>query len=178
MGWVLLSVGMLLSCKTQEEVVEYSQHFEPVMIDTIFADPKDYPYPNIAFEYAVSYIYNVGGNAPKELYEPINGKNGIARSARKMKRLEQEDLDTLNTLFAPIEVRVMGNSIIMPTSYCYIPRDAIVFYDSDDEIVATMEVCFECMKVVTSNGMEFPQTGANWGNLNAFFHLQLGHPKH
>lgn len=94
-----------------------------------------------------------------------------------MKRLEKTDFERLNTVFAPALILVVGDRTeAIPVSYCYIPRDAIVFYDGDDNPVATLEVCFECSHVKASNGMEFPSTPLNWRRMSELFG-KLGHFK-
>ena len=35
------------------------------------------------------------------------------------------------------------------TKGCYYPRNAILFYDNNDEIFAYFEICFECQKITT-----------------------------
>lgn len=40
------------------------------------------------------------------------------------------------------------------TYFCYDPRNAIFFYDQNNQIIAAIEICFDCQNYIVSDGLE------------------------
>lgn len=132
-----------------------------IVEDKETSKPTDYTFPNVEFEYAIYYKFNINSNKIELIYH--NGT--LAKNAKKIKQLEENDLKKLNYIFKPLPTEYRRVS----PSKCYIPRDAILFYDKNDTVVAKLEVCFECKGIRNTEALEFPMTVENWKALEKFF---------
>lgn len=97
-------------------------------------------WPGVKYSYVIVYLYNVDGG--------LAGNHQILKDGKldktvvgEGKKLSADQSSKLNKIFgsgAAIDELLNG------LSGCYIPRHAIVYYDSKDKAVASMSICFEC----------------------------------
>lgn len=66
----------------------------------------------------------------------------------EVKTLSHSQIDTLTDILYNYGFK--GQISIVWESMCFIPRNAIVFLDSDNKVVAYISLCFECQRVVWS----------------------------
>lgn len=107
-------------------------------INTLSAQAK---WPAVKYTYAKAYMYNLTGNLSGNHKIIKNGKldttvtdNGKLINVKHLKILEK--LFTQNFY-------ILSNGI----SNCYIPRHAIVYYDDNNNAVASLSVCFTCQAI-------------------------------
>lgn len=101
----------------------------------------------------------------------VNGR--ILRQAKYEKTLTTTDLIQLDSVFnQPSKFHKP-----IPIVRCATYRDALIFYNKNDEIVGIIEVCFQCQKVrfstpIYKNVKHFQRD--KWTQISAFF-KSLGH---
>jgi hypothetical protein len=95
------------------------------------------PWPTVSFSEVRAYSYNVTGNGPQPII-----KDGKLNAT------------VINTDGAPLATNQVSRLLAAITgehtphllAFCYNPRHAFVFYDSDKKPVAQVEICFECLQ--------------------------------
>ncbi|GHN03202.1 hypothetical protein WSM22_46910 [Cytophagales bacterium WSM2-2] len=107
-------------------------------------------------------------------YESGPMKNGTLDSTKfiESKTLRRKDENNLvdilyNYNFDP---KVNKDSIVTEAMMCYEPRNAVLFKNNKNEIVAYLEICFECLRHKESEGLllgEFCQD--KYSRLKDFF---------
>lgn len=97
----------------------------------------------------------------------------LLRQATYKKTLTENDLIQLNDIFhQPSKIKKP-----IPIPACAIYRDALIFYNENDEIVGTIEFCFQCQKVRFSTPTYKKVKGFQsdkWEQFAVFF-KSLGH---
>lgn len=73
-------------------------------------------------------------------------KNNKKYYAKEFVELNQEQIDNLSNLAFNFKVKKNYEVISMYEVNCYSPRNAILFLDADDKVIAHTEICFECYK--------------------------------
>lgn len=67
----------------------------------------------------------------------------------EVKTLSHSQIDTLTDIFYNYGFR--GKISLMWESLCFIPRNAILFLDSNEKVIAYISICFECEVIRTSS---------------------------
>lgn len=73
-------------------------------------------------------------------------KNNKKYYAKEFVELNQEQIDNLSNLIFNFEIKYESKIYILYGSSCYTPRNAILFLDDDEKVIAHTEICFECFK--------------------------------
>jgi hypothetical protein len=73
--------------------------------------------------------------------------------AIEITKLSKKDIDTLSNLF--FNFQLPKNSLEPERTNCYTPRNAILFLDKTDKLIAICEICFECSQTYFSFDKEF-----------------------
>ena len=73
-------------------------------------------------------------------------RNNKKYYAKEFVELNQEQIDNLSNLVFNFKIKKIYEIISMYEVNCYTPRNAILFLDSEDNIIADTEICFECRK--------------------------------
>jgi hypothetical protein len=93
----------------------------------------------------------------KEVIEQWRGdKVGYVKPnycAIEIAQLNKKDIDTLSNLF--FNFQLPKNSLEPERTNCYTPRNAILFLDKTDKLIAICEICFECSQTYFSFDKEF-----------------------
>lgn len=101
-------------------------------------------FPNVNYKYAKVYLYNIA--LQDESFRPdfdIYNENGYALSKLgDGYEVNNQLVADMNVVFS-LGVGIMVDGL----SKCYIPRHGIIFFDEHYEPVASLSICFECMKM-------------------------------
>jgi len=102
-----------------------------------FCAPAAPSWPRVSFSQVRAYSYNAKGAGSLPII-----KDG---------RLNATVINTNGAPLATNQVRqllaaITGEHSSHLIAYCFYPRHAFVFYDSDKRAVAQVEVCFECLE--------------------------------
>ncbi len=97
-------------------------------------------WPGVKYSYAIVYLYNVDGGLAGNHQILKDGKldKTVVGEGKKLASSVTSKLDKIFASGAAIDELLNG------LSGCYIPRHAIIYYDSKDKAVASMSICFEC----------------------------------
>jgi hypothetical protein len=118
---------------------------------------KRYPFYKAKRIIAVSYLplaTNIESlitdtiKIPDTVYKVgLHIKNGkLNRSSIiEIKELNSSEIDTLTNIIYNTKVRKPSNYVTTGHN-CYIPRNALIFYDKDGKIFDHLEVCFKCLQ--------------------------------
>jgi hypothetical protein len=60
--------------------------------------------------------------------------------------LNQAQIDDLSNLAFNFIIKKRPENMLMYQANCYIPRNAILFLDSEEKVIAHTEICFECRR--------------------------------
>jgi hypothetical protein len=101
-----------------------------------------YRFPNQSFSYAQLHLFNTqyeNGRPDLHIYKdgiyaPSKVGNGVL--------LDKKFISKMNSIF-----NHGIDEIWMGLSKCTIPRHGIIFYNNDNEPIASISICFECMQV-------------------------------
>ena len=66
--------------------------------------------------------------------------------AKEVVELSTEQINNLSNLVFNFEIKYGEKVYTLYSTKCYIPRNAILFLDGDNKVIAHTEVCFECFK--------------------------------
>jgi len=97
-------------------------------------------WPGVKYSYAVVYLYNVDGG--------LAGNHQILKDGKLDKTVVGEGKKLATGITAELD-KIFGSGpaideLVNGLSGCYIPRHAIVYYNSKDKPIASMSICFEC----------------------------------
>ncbi|MFT5820247.1 MAG: hypothetical protein ACI8ZM_001486 [Crocinitomix sp.] len=110
---------------------------------TINANAGGLLFPNVEFEYAKIYLFNLDLDEPSHMDFRIY-KDGIYAKSK----LGNGTLLTADFHKKLQKVFARGiDELIMGLSKCYMPRHGIIYYSKDHEPVASLSICFECDKI-------------------------------
>lgn len=110
-------------------------------------------FPNVEYEYAKLYLFNSGENAHRERPEYSVYRNGYYAVSKVGNgwTFTQEMNTKMNSIF-----RTGVNGMVAGMSGCYIPRHGIVYFNWDNEPVASISICFECQRMVLWSSKDLP----------------------
>lgn len=116
---------------------------------------------------AIDWMHQLDGSRAKAIYQP----QGFASYSKAMGTLEKPNLEYLrNIMSRPLGIKIQ-------TEACSpIFRDALVFYNTKEEIVGTINISFACHVMETGEGERFYFTFPQWEKLILFFKNTLAHP--
>lgn len=66
--------------------------------------------------------------------------------AKELVELKTDQIDNLSNLIFNFKIKYESKIHILYGSSCYTPRNAILFLDEDEKVIAHTEICFECYK--------------------------------
>ena len=100
-------------------------------------------FPNVKYSYAKLYFYNIYWDEVERPDQDIyaNGTYASSKIGNGID-LSDETLDQIKGVFAR-----GANELVMGLSKCFIPRHGIIYYNSDNQPVASLSICFECEKI-------------------------------
>jgi hypothetical protein len=77
----------------------------------------------------------------------IKGSNDFIAYYCAIEKVEfnTSQIDTLSNILLNFELDKQPYQLFKPG--CYTPRNSILFFDEKEEIIAVVEVCFECMQI-------------------------------
>jgi hypothetical protein len=101
---------------------------------------KSFHFPDVDFSYAKIYYFNLGEITSRPDDYIYDDKAGFAKS------IEGEGKLSSDGLTANIEKLFLyhKDALLNGLSSCYIPRHGIVYFDKNDQPVASLSICFEC----------------------------------
>ena len=73
-------------------------------------------------------------------------KNNKKYYAKEFVELNQKQIDNLSNLAFNFKITYASEIYMLYSTSCYTPRNAILFLDSDEKVIAHTEICFECNK--------------------------------
>ncbi len=101
---------------------------------------RSFHFPDVEYEYAKIYYFNLGEITTRPDDYIYTKENGFAKS------IEGEGILSSNALPANIEKLFLykKDGLLNGLSGCYIPRHGVVYFDKNDNPVASLSICFEC----------------------------------
>jgi hypothetical protein len=100
----------------------------------------------------------------------ISSNGGFHTSSNKINTFQKED-----PLTEKLKNILRIESVNIPSWLCApIYRDAIVFYNKKNEIVATLNICLSCQHMATKTFEEINGDSKTYGLLKIFF-IEMGH---
>lgn len=101
---------------------------------------SSFKFPNETFEYAKIFYFNLGEIKTKPDYYIYSEEDGFAKSIMGSGKLSSQELTvSIQKLFSKTH-----EGLINGLSGCFIPRHGIVYFDKNDQPVASLSICFEC----------------------------------
>lgn len=73
-------------------------------------------------------------------------KNNEKYFAKEFVELNIDQINNLSNLVFNFKINNKSKVEMMYSYGCYMPRNAILFLDSEDKVIAHTEICFECYK--------------------------------
>lgn len=110
---------------------------------TLNANAGGFLFPNVQFEYAKLYLFNLDLDKPSHMDFRIY-KDGVYAKSKlgNGQILSDKFHEKIQKTFARgIDELNMG------LSKCYMPRHGIIYYSKEHEPVASLSICFECDKI-------------------------------
>jgi hypothetical protein len=74
----------------------------------------------------------------------FNLKTNSKYYAKEFVELNQEQVDNLSNLAFNFIIKKRPEIMMMYQAGCYTPRNAILFLDNEEKVIAHTEICFEC----------------------------------
>jgi hypothetical protein len=101
---------------------------------------KSFHFPDVTYTYAKIYYFNLGEIKSRPDDYIYSKEDGFAKS------IEGEGKVSSKALTANIEKLFLyhKNGLLNGLSGCYIPRHGIIYFDKNDQPVASLSICFEC----------------------------------
>lgn len=117
----------------------FSLIFSLVMVSQIFS-AKGFHFPDENYSYAKIYYYNLGEIKTQPDTYIYNDQEGWAKS------LSDPDLTSSHGLGENMEKLFLygADGLLTGLSGCFIPRHGLVYFDENDQPVASLSICFEC----------------------------------
>lgn len=105
----------------------------------IFAD-KGFHFPDEDYAYAKIYYYNLGEIKTQPDTYIYNDQDGWAKSLVDPNLISSHGLaENMEKLFL-----YGADGLLTGLSGCFIPRHGLVYFDENDQPVASLSICFEC----------------------------------
>jgi hypothetical protein len=190
----LLSYGQKKNSKTVKKINspqygDLKKHFKPLSLDKRMASfpfnqaakvkiisfnlkylGKSLPSPPPSTAFKTNEEYIRFQETVKKLGRPIELedfiKNPSEEDIQNSKILTLAEISELtNILYNTCNKYYLGNQM---GNKCYFPRNAILFYDENDQIFAYFEVCFEC-----SGSKSFPKDQGNVVETCGYLYTEL-----
>ena len=114
-----------------------------------------FPFPNGNYSYAKLYFYNINWDQKgRPDYHIFDGRVYAASKIGDGITMDQKVLDQIHGIM------VRGvDEMLMGMAKCYIPRHGIIYYDENNEPIASLSMCFECEKISYWTKNEFDRHG-------------------
>src|SRR5687768_15454678 len=103
-----------------------------------------FTFPNVAYSYAKTYLFNTGEEADRTMPEFSIYRNGVYALSKAGNGWDftTEMNAQMNVLFKQ-GVDAMATGL----SSCYTPRHGIIYFDKTGKPVASISICFECQRI-------------------------------
>lgn len=90
-------------------------------------------------------IANQDMNEQGEHHMPMKGGEPDLSMMDEVVTIPRADIDSIADILLNTCYRL--DSTVWGPAFCYIPRNAVLFYDADGKNFARLEICFECQKL-------------------------------
>ncbi|MDR6967521.1 hypothetical protein J2X31_001532 [Flavobacterium arsenatis] len=66
--------------------------------------------------------------------------------AQEIVEIDKNQIDILSNLMFNYKIKKLPKLTVESPMGCYIPRNAILFLDGNDNVISNLEICFECLQ--------------------------------
>ena len=108
----------------------------------IVSNAQSKGFPGVPYRYAKMYVFNLLESKGRPDSKIWDGNSYAQTKSGQGKTLDEKS----EKILTGITVQDMS-SLYLGLSKCFTPRHGIVYFDKDDEPVASISICFECEKI-------------------------------
>ncbi len=110
-----------------------------ISLQFLFAK-KSFHFPDVSYAYAKVYYFNLGKTKTRPDDYIYSKEDGYAASIIPNGKISSKALTSnIEKLFL-----YHKNGLLNGLSKCFIPRHGIIYFDKNDQPVASLSICFEC----------------------------------
>jgi hypothetical protein len=128
-------------------------------------------YQGLQFVRLSTYSFNRGQNADQPSVYLTNGYGHLHPTSRLIIRLAAADPEVAE-LAAILQTELVDDSRWMCAP---IYRDAIIFFNAENQVVSILNICLECSSLLTGEGQDVPLDFNAYPRLTEWL-KKLGHP--